>query len=80
MCLQSLAPCHGLASGLLHHFESIVWNPSSAAAHGMVYGLIGEFDCHRTHHATFAAIAKPAIVTKLLLLVSQVSLQQNIRP
>ena len=72
VCLQSLAPCHGLASGLLHHFESIIWNSSSAAAHGMVYGLVGEFDCHRTHYATFAAIAKPAVVTRLLLLVSQV--------
>lgn len=47
-------------------------NPRSAAPHGMVYALVAEFDCHRTHYATFANIAEPGLITRILLLGSQV--------
>lgn len=70
--MQTLAACHGLASGLLHHWETILYAPTSAAPHSMVYALMGEFDSHRTHFATFQVIAKPGPITRLLLLGTQV--------
>ena len=63
-----------MASGLLHHFETILFNQISAAPHAMVYALVAEFDCHRTHLATFQAIAKPNLLTRVVLLSSQVCL------
>ena len=44
----------------------------SASPHGMVYALMAEFDVHRTHFATFLNFAKPGVVTRLLLLSTQV--------
>ncbi len=70
--MQTLAACHGLASGLLHHWETILYAPTSAAPHSMVYALMGEYDSHRTHFATFQVIAKPGPITRLLLLGTQV--------
>ena len=70
--MQTLAACHGLASGLLHHWETILYAPTSAAPHSMVYALLGEYDSHRTHFATFQVIAKPGPITRLLLLGAQV--------
>ncbi|DBA78769.1 TPA: inducible alternative oxidase 2, variant 2 [Trebouxia sp. C0004] len=72
LLLETLAACHGLASGLLHHWETILYAPTSAAPHSMVYALMGEYDSHRTHFATFQVIAKPGPITRLLLLGTQV--------
>ena len=71
-CMQTLAACHGLASGLLHHWETLLYAPTSAAPHSMVYALMGEYASHRTHFATFQVIAKPGPITRLLLLGTQV--------
>ena len=72
--LQGLAECHGMASGLLHHSESVLFNQTGAAPHSMVYALLGEFSSHRTHLSTFLAIAKPVFLTRLILLSTQVCL------
>lgn len=73
LLLETLAACHGLASGLLHHWETILYAPTSAAPHSMVYALLGEYDSHRTHFATFQVIAKPGPITRLLLLGAQIA-------
>ena len=78
--LQGLAECHGMASGLLHHSESILFNQTSAAPHGMVYALMGEFSSHKTHLSTFLAIAKPIFLTRLILLTTQVCLALHQHP
>lgn len=70
--MQTLAPCHGLASGLLHHWETILYSPTTAAPHSMVYALMGEYASHRTHFATFQVIAKPVLVFRLFQLSTQV--------
>ena len=72
--LQGLAECHGMASGLLHHSESILFNQTRAAPHSMVFALLGEFSSHRTHLSTFLAIAKPIFLTRVILFSTQVCL------
>ena len=72
VCMQGLAECHGMASGLLHHSETVLTNTASAAPHSMVYALMSEFDSHRTHFATFQVIAQPVLITRLFILSSQV--------
>ncbi|KAL3150258.1 hypothetical protein ABBQ32_000110 [Trebouxia sp. C0010 RCD-2024] len=72
LLLEGLAECHGMASGLLHHSESVLYNQTSAPPHRMVYALIGEFNSHRTHLLTFLSIAKPVFLTRLILLSTQI--------
>lgn len=63
-----------MASGLLHHSESLLYNQTSAPPHRMVYALLGEFSSHRTHLLTFLTIAQPNFLTRLILLSTQVRL------
>ena len=74
LLVQALAPCHGLASGLLHHSESVLFGSNSASMHSMVYALFPEFLSHRTHFATAQALAKPGFFTRLLLVSTQVTI------
>ena len=55
----------------------MLFNRISAAPHGMVYALMGEFSSHRTHLSTFLAVAKPIFVTRLILLSTQVCLAMH---
>lgn len=74
--MQALAPCHGLASGLLHHSETVLFGSNSEGMHSMVYALFPEFLSHRTHFATAQALAQPGFFTRLLLVSTQVRIVQ----
>ena len=74
---QNLAWCHALAAAYAYHLRGILANTSNIQ---FVNPMMAEFESHKVHLSAYLEATHPALPTRLLLLLTQVSIGNETNP